>query len=265
MKTRHGGDILSRLPVEILLEILGYCQFPWTPDPYYFDPRRGIGVLHPVNYYRFTMQRVCRLWRHCVIDTPWFWSRLDADSHLTSDVFDLFLRRGAQVLLEVALTDTLPLVPSLHRHMHRIQRLAIDHTCVVDEEAAIANYTSLFTLPAPALHEFRLVLNPSLGIHNYRSPVVLPRLCDHTPSLTHLHLYRLLPWPANSFPGLTHLFLGFIPPSDDAASHDFTDFLEGSPRLEELVVLSCSICCQHSCRSEDRLALSTPGGLSGLR
>lgn len=248
-RTEHGAlktysSPIFSLPTELLLEILEYCRFPWSPDPYYFDIRLGSGILYPVNQYRLWLQGVCHLWKQCIAESPSFWSSLDANAHLAPDVFDELLQRSAGTLLEVTLANAPHLVPSLHGHMHRIQRLAIDCLCnIIHEDEVIDAYTRMFALEAPVLRYFRLVLRLRPFSRAFRNPglvddyLVLPRLFDTSPSLTHLHLRHSSPWPANSFPRLTHLSLGCICISPHAnGPQDLAAFLEGSPTLEELVI-----------------------------
>ena len=237
----YSSPIYS-LPTELLLEILRYCHFPWTPDPYHFDIRLANGIRYPVNHYRLWLQEVCSLWRHCIVGTPYFWSSMNTNAHLASDVFAESLHRSAEALLEVSLANASHLVPLLHDHVHRIQRLSIDCLCnVTPGETDFDAYASLFTLKAPFLRYFRLLLRlqpPSwafVDLGSVRDRVALPTLFDGSPSLTHIYLRHCLPWPANSFPRLTHLSLGCISPHE-SRPQDCAAFLAGSPILEELII-----------------------------
>ncbi|KAH9922625.1 uncharacterized protein B0H18DRAFT_506749 [Fomitopsis serialis] len=136
--------------------------------------------------------------------------------------------------LKISLMDAEHLLSHLEQHMHRVQRLCLTFLVGRVEKVDTLLSVPLFATPAPVLEGLHLTFdaNTNLGNHAF-----VPRLFDNTARLTRAYFKRCLPWPHNTFPHLTHIFVGCAYAAyNNPPIAEVLDFLEGSPNLEEVVL-----------------------------
>ena len=232
---------INRIPIEILDYILSLTIDPlanFSPtlprDPYY-------GTVQELEWpYRHFAKatRVCRYWRAITTQFASNWNTIQVYSksrRLESDRFTSACMQYASLCLDRAAAADLDIAmyikPSnawweknLLKEMHRYRLLVIDDVDVLPQ----------LCHPAPRLQS--LTIEPTWRSGS-RPPATIPQLfAGHAPSLRFLSIRYFVPWPANVFPGLTHLCLQGDGTSAPYNLAQCLEFLDSTPKLEELVI-----------------------------
>lgn len=117
-------------------------------------------------------------------------------------------------------------------HLHRVRELHLDVSKWVNSTAELM---ILLSVPAPHLQSLTLeTTGPTTG-----GPALPPLFTGEMPHLKMLTLEHFITWPDGYFRGLTHVCLHHQPQDIlRVRTSEFLDFLDASPELEELVLVS---------------------------
>ncbi|KAJ7127104.1 hypothetical protein C8R44DRAFT_555458, partial [Mycena epipterygia] len=96
----------------------------------------------------------------------------------------------------------------------------------------ILKLQQLFSSPAPRLHSLLIQVERPEDL----SPALPPIFAGRMPNLRQLALGYFTSWPKGYFHNLTHLALYHQKDNSWPSTSEFLDFLEHSPRIEELAL-----------------------------
>ncbi|KAF5346640.1 hypothetical protein D9758_013208 [Tetrapyrgos nigripes] len=231
---RNTLQPVNRLPPEILSIIFEHAQLSLSP----FLP--NIHMYSQEGSEWHSLLHVCRHWRGVIAQTSFLWSTVDS-STLTAP----YLRRSGGSPLTIFLRSPAGLTKEhldiLLPHVSRIKELHF--SCPSwDENNSIFDNPTLLT-PAPLLQSLSVINPYNAFVRDFWSLLTsvratMPQLFSgETPKLKHLFLEHFTSWPSNSFTNLTHVCLFNQDRDTLPTTSAFLDFLEGSPKLEELSLI----------------------------
>lgn len=173
-----------------------------------------------------------------MISCPSCWSYISADEMMSSSTLRTLLDRAGRLPLHVSAYLADHLIEHLVPHMDRVRTLQ-----VVFEDRQAENFQpcdcfGLFARPAPILEGLHVSADDNSQGHTN-----MPTLFGGcAPRLSRLFLSQHYVCATNRFPNLTHLYLQEQYTFSPDSLTQFLDFLEGSPRLEELVLEAAGPC-----------------------
>ncbi|KAH9922620.1 uncharacterized protein B0H18DRAFT_956156 [Fomitopsis serialis] len=236
VKTLRNASVpLHRLPPELLRAIFlavltdsppGLAIDKFEGCHYRVEPKPPIHTLQ-------SLQLVCSLWRNIVRPFPRLWSRIFADENTSYQEIDAFTERSGNTPLDVTFLNADQLGDILCQHMDRVQFLDIASDFDSGLGVQDASYTDFMDQQAPILERFRLMLADDIDTY-----IPLSFFSGFAPHLTHLSLRRAHPWRTPGLPELAHLYVAGAPEdSDSTSSEAFLNFLDRSPKLEEIILV----------------------------
>ncbi|KAH9922626.1 uncharacterized protein B0H18DRAFT_1017134 [Fomitopsis serialis] len=226
--TRNILAPINRLPSEILCMIFSRVVMDCPRQSQRNHPSRG----------KHAIQTVCRLWRQIAISFPVLWSEIELTQRTPTAALHELLQRAGVVPLQVSVFRADHLVKYIGPHMHRMQRLEVTFEKSSTQNMQLSRRFSLLFQPAPFLNGLHVSTHeddPYL--------IMMPKLFQgHAPRLSRLSLSRHYLCSTNRFPNLTHLYLSMQYTFSPSSLEDFLDFLEGSPKLEAIVLEEAGPC-----------------------
>lgn len=224
---RNSLQPIHRLPPELLSRIFGETQVRLSS----FIPHPTTDEASTLDWrdWLYSLQ-VCRHWRGVMASSPALWSTI-----CSSTIPLEFLRRsrGADltVYLGVRCREFPPsLMAALAPHAWRFKEF---HLVAEGEEDILK--LQLFSSPAPRLTS--LMIDVAREGRKVITSTLPPIFAGCMPKLRELALGYFTAWPKGYFHNLTHLLLHNQKEDSWPSSSEFMDFLEFSPRLEELALI----------------------------
>ncbi|KAJ7475771.1 hypothetical protein FB451DRAFT_256355 [Mycena latifolia] len=224
---RNSVQPINRLPPELLSHIFSEIQVR-LPS---FLPLPPCGI-HDYNNldwreWLFLLQ-VCRHWRGVIASSPALWSTVCSSTNPLE-----FLRRshGADltVYLGVRYRDfPSSLMDALAPHTSRFKEF---HMLAEGPEGVLK--LRLFSSPAPRLESLTIEVAEQRDLSSALPPIFAGRM----PKLRQLALGYFTSWPKGYFHNLSALCLYNQKENSWPSTSEFLDFLESSPRLEELALV----------------------------
>jgi len=233
IKTLRNASVpLHRLPPELLSAIFLAVLTDSPPglaidgEGYHYR----VEPMCPIHTLR-SLHSVCSLWRNITRSSPRLWSRTFADVCTSYREIDTFTEESGNTPLDVTFLNSGHLGDILCQHMARVKFLEIASD--FDPELDLQSYMDFMDHQAPILERFRLTLADDIDAFNPPS-----LFSGFAPRLTHLSLRRVHPWHTPGFPELAHLYVAGAPEdSNSTSSEAFLNFLDRSPKLEEIVLV----------------------------
>ncbi|KAF8913595.1 hypothetical protein CPB85DRAFT_1434001 [Mucidula mucida] len=222
---------VNQLPAELMVIIFTYSQqhlasfLPTPPNGIAYDKhhRDWLSLLH-----------VCRHWRGIAATSNLLWTTID-----NGLVPQKFLRRSGNAPLTVYCGVRMRSCPKSDLslflpHLHRIRELHMDISSWV---LSIQDLYTAISKPAPLLESLTLDTMGPVTAPNAHLPAIFNGVM---PRLRKLCLEYFTYWPTGYFRGLTSLCLHHMPFPESLrpTTAQFLDFLESSPDLEELILVS---------------------------
>lgn len=224
---RNSVQPINRLPPELLAQIFSETQ---VRLPSFLPvPRTGGHDYFTYDWcwWIFLLQ-VCRHWRSIIASSPALWSTICSSNRAPES-----LRRSHGVELTVYLgvrsrDFSSPLMDGLTPHTSRFKEF---HMLTKGNKDLLEH--QVFASPAPRLNSLSIEFEEGGDL----SGVLPPIFCGHMPALKQLALRHFTSWPKGYFHHLTSLCLSYQQESSLPTTANFLDFLESSPRLEELALI----------------------------
>ncbi|KAJ7127105.1 hypothetical protein C8R44DRAFT_874185 [Mycena epipterygia] len=225
---RNSMQPIHRLPPELLSKIFSETQLRL---PSFLPlPPSGIHDHLTCDWCEclFLLQ-VCRHWRGVIASSPVLWSAVCSFTKPLE-----FLRRSRDAELTVYLgvrsRSFLPsLTEALAPHTSRFKEF---HMLAMGPED-ILKLQQLFSSPAPRLHSLLIQVERPEDL----SPALPPIFAGRMSKLRQLALGYFTSWPKGYFHNLTHLALYHQKENSWPSTSEFLDFLDHSPRIEELALI----------------------------
>ncbi|KAI0951717.1 hypothetical protein AcV7_007735 [Taiwanofungus camphoratus] len=235
---------IHSLPRETLALIFSKLAEPFSPSSPSSSSPSWTSWLpdlpsHPAPYAWLHATHVCRYWRTTASCFPALWATVDA-SHPAAALAALARSKAAKLTVHLRdktyyshLRPTLgdpALVGTLAAQSERYEALVLE-----PQFRYPAALLHAFSHPAPSLQSLTIARDVGAPEH---SAGALPRLFGGcTPRLERLALCGYAAWPENSFVRLTHVCLYDQPMHARPCLSSFLDFLAGSPRMQQLVLV----------------------------
>ncbi|KAJ6505926.1 hypothetical protein DFH09DRAFT_283822 [Mycena vulgaris] len=222
---RNSMQPINRLPPELLSQIFSQTQ---VHLPSFLPlPSTGIHDYSTLDWcnWLFLLQ-VCRHWRGVIASSPTLWSTVCSSTNPLE-----FIRRSHGADLTVYLGVRYqgfppPLVDALAPHTWRFKEF---HMLAEGPDDVLK--LRLFSSPAPRLES--LLIDVVAG-QNDLSSALPPVFAGRMPKLRQLALGYFTSWPKGYFHNLASVCLYHQKENSWPSTSEFLDFLESSPRLEEL-------------------------------
>ncbi|KAK0238931.1 hypothetical protein EDD85DRAFT_951146 [Armillaria nabsnona] len=224
---RNSLQPIHRLPPELLATIF-YGTQQHLPS---FFPMLNDGTVSKYDEHHrdwLSLLHVCRRWRGVIASSPFLWASVD-----TSLMLEKFLKRSASAPLTLYLGIRKPGVSEkvLDATLRYSRRFREFHIAVDGWEGGTSIYPRLCAADAaPRLASLTIMTEG----RDVVGGVLPPLFSGQIPSIRQLCLAHFTSWPAGLFANLTHLCLHDQSDVGRMTTSEFLDFIEQSPRLEEL-------------------------------
>ncbi|KAJ6531708.1 hypothetical protein B0H19DRAFT_451653 [Mycena capillaripes] len=224
---RNSVQPINRLPPELLVQIFSETQLR-LPSFLPIPSTGGHGHV-TLDWCRWMfLLQVCRHWRGVIASSPALWSIVCSSAGARE-----FIRRshGADLTVYLGVRDrgfSSSLMEALAPHTSRLKEF---HMLAKGTEDLLKH--QLFASPAPRLNSLLIEVEEREDL----SGVLPPIFCGHMPKLKQLALGYFTSWPKDYFHNLTSLCLYDQRESSLPTTTKFLDFLESSPRIEELALV----------------------------
>ncbi|KAJ7127082.1 hypothetical protein C8R44DRAFT_113557 [Mycena epipterygia] len=224
---RNSVQPINRLAPELLSKIFSEAQ---VHLPSFLPlPPSGIHDYQEWDWCNWLLLlQVCRHWRGVIASSPALWSVMCSSTNPME-----FIRRSHGADLTVYLGVRFrgfpaSLMEALAPHTSRFKEF---HMLAEGPEDVVK--LKLFSSPAPRLHSLMIEVEGREDLSTALPPIFAGRM----PKLRQLALGYFTSWPKGYFHNLTHLALYNQKENSWSSTSEFLDFLEYSPRIEELALV----------------------------